>query len=333
MALLVCDGFDHYATADGLKKWNVFGTGVSINTTAGRRGGGALSLSDSTRFVAKTLPATYSTLYFGHAYNPGTISAGDLLHVMDGATVHCGLNVNVNGAIVAFRGTSATVLGTSANNTIVSGAYQYIECKVVIDDVAGEIVVRVNGVTVLSLTGVDTRNAGNPTANGYRVRGIGTTCLVDDHYVCDTSGSANNDFLGDVRIDTIYPNGAGTHQSWTPSTGTDHAALVDETAPNTTDYLTGGAAGSKETLTLQDLSVNGGILGVQVNAAVAKTDAGASTMKNLIRSGTTEANGAVFAPSTSYLYSSSIHETDPATGSAWLTAAINALEAGVEVVS
>lgn len=283
-----------------------------------------------------------SSFVLGFALKVNGLSSGPwtLAAALDGGTAQCSLLLNSDGSLSVVRGTGTAVTDGTSSQVIAAGTYYYIEWKFTIADAiaAGSCEVRINGAPVITVaTAQDLKVTANSSANQIR---IGHTSSMstrihdfDDLYICDQSGATLNDFLGDSRIDTIYPNGAGSHQSWTPSTGTDHAALVDETTPNTTDYLTGGAAGSKETATLQDLSVNGAILAVQVNAALAKTDAGACTTKNLIRSGTTEANGPVFAPSTSYLYSSSIHEIDPATGSAWLTAAINALEAGVEVVS
>ncbi|WP_407280618.1 hypothetical protein U5817_10060 [Aromatoleum evansii] len=336
MALLFMDGFDHYATADIVKKWSV-NNGATIEEGTGRRGGNALKSAAGSGFVSKTLPFSVGTLICGFAFSPITAGFSDrnMFELMDGATLHLALRHNASTGMISVL-LGSTVIATTTTSIAVASGYAYVEFKATIHDTTGAYELRINGVPALSASGIDTRNAGNASVNAVRIGNTGTNghiSLFDDFYACDSAGLTNNDFLGDVRIDTIFPNGAGTHQSWTPSTGTDHAALVDETAPNTTDYLTGGAAGTKETLGLQDLSVNGAILGIQVNNAVSKTDAGACTIKNLIRSGSSEASGQTFAPSTSYLYSSSIHEADPATGAAWLTAAINALEAGAEVVS
>jgi hypothetical protein len=339
MALLFCDGFDHYATADLTKKWTAAGSGATIGT-AGRDGSGNLATTAASAGWAGKSFASVAALVIGVRFKYTSISGNPrLMTLFDGVSQQCELKLNSDGTLSVLRNGTALTDGTSVVS-LVAGTYYYLEFKVTVANsiAADSCKVRVNGADVITVAaGQDLQSTANASVSQLRLgaeSGVNTAAMLfDDLYICDQSGATNNDFLGDVRIDVVFPNGAGTHQSWTPSTGTDHAALIDETAPNTTDYLTGGAAGSKETSTLQDLSVNGAILAVQVNAALAKTDAGACTTKNLIRSGTTEANGAVFAPSTSYLYSSSIHESDPATGAAWLTSAINALEAGVEVVS
>lgn len=341
MALLFMDGFDHYATSDISKKWSAAGGSTTIEAGSGRRGGGCMRSTSTSPSATKNFGATNSFVA-GFAFRTNGLTSGPwtIAALLDSGTVQCSLVINTDGSLSVVRGTATAVTAGTSAPVITIDTYYFIEWKITISDAipAGSCEVRVNGAAVLTVAaGQDLKATANATANQFRLSQAGTLSTrvqdFDDFYLCDQAGSSNNDFLGDVRIDTIYPNASGTHQAWTTSTGTDHASLVDEATPNTTDYLTGSAAGSKETLGLQDLSINGAILGVQVNNAVSKTDAGACTIKNLIRSGSTESSGPTYAPSTSYLYSSSIHEADPATGAAWLTAAINALEAGAEVVS
>ena len=100
----------------------------------------------------------------------------------------------------------------------------------------------------------------------------------DDLYVCDSAGSTNNGFLGDCRIDTIYPSGAGNYTQFTPSTGSNYTC-VDETAPNTTDYVDGATVGDRDSYALGNLSALSSqtVYGVQVNAAILKDDAGSKS--------------------------------------------------------
>jgi hypothetical protein len=335
MALLFVDGADHYATADGLKKWNAFGTGVTINSSAGRRGGGAIALAGSTRFVDKQLPSNYATLIVGYAFDAGGGSNTAMLKILDGATIHVALFLTAANAIAAYRGDLTTLLGTSANGVVPVSGYFYIEAKVLISDTVGTVTVRVNGVAVLTLTGLDTRNAGNASATGFRIMGTSATSLVDDIYANDTSGGApQNDFLGDCRIDTLFPNADGSNSAWTPSTGTDHYALVDESTPNTTDYVETSGVGNKDTWNFQNLSaITGTIYGVQVSSAALKDDAGARSIANTVKSGATNADGATQALSTSQLYYMDIWATDPNTAAAWTEANVNAAEFGVKLAA
>lgn len=334
MSLLFIDGFDHYATADGLKKWNAFGTGVSIASSSGRRGGGALNLNGSTRFVDKTLAATYSTLIAGFAMDVLGGNGGAFLKLLDGSTVHVSLVLTATNAIAAYRGDVATLLGTSANAVVPASGYCYVEAKVLISDTVGTVDVKVNGVSVLSLSSQDTRNAGNASVTGFRLIGESAGSNFDDLYVCDTSGSTNNGFLGDCRIDTIYPNGAGNYTQFTPSTGSNYTC-VDETAPNTTDYVDGSTVGDRDSYAMGNLSALASqtVYGVQVNAAILKDDAGSKSAATFVRSSSTNGDGAGTALGTSQVYISQVFETDPNGSIAWTESSVNAMEAGVKVTA
>ncbi len=74
-------------------------------------------------------------------------------------------------------------------------------------------------------------------------------------------------------------------------------------------------------------------MAVQVATAARKDDAGSRSLRALIRSGATTANGATRVLGTSYALYDDRFETDPATGTAWTKAGVDALEAGVEVTA
>ena len=338
MALLFMDGFDHYGFNEIPRKWTARDSSSSyandIKATSGRRGGGAFFIGSSGG-IYKAIPARQSLVLGVAIYPtelPGTGGGQPLFELRDGSSQQLYVFFDTAGKLRIYRG-GGVLLATSVDPLPIL-TWSYVEFKASIDNASGSYELRVNGAAWLAAGGVDTQNTANAFAN-YVCLGItganDANVYYDDFYLCDTSGAANNDFLGDVRIDVLAPNGPGTYQDWTPSTGTDHAALVDETSPNSTDYLTGETPGAKETLTLGDLPAQGSVVAVQVCNYLAKTDAGAAKARNLIRSGTTDAYGAEAALSTSYVYSVSVHETDPATGNAWSTAAVNALEVGVEV--
>lgn len=335
MALIFCDGFDHYATADGTKKWNTFGTGVSIQATSGRRSLGCMQFSGNTRFADKTLPSSYQTLIVGFALDAAAGNTTDIMRFLDGATVHTGLFLTANNAISAFRGSNATVLGTSANNVVPASGFCYVEVKTKIDDTTGTVEVKVNGASVLSLTGQDTRNGGNASVTGISFRGIVNTSKVDDLYVCDTSGSTNNDFLGDIRVDTLFPTSDGNYTQFTPSTGTSHYQLVDESTPNTTDYNDGSTVGDRDSYGMGDLSAltSSTVYGVQVSVAINKDDAGSKSAATFVRSSGTNGDGSSVALGTSQVIVTQVFEQNPNGPAAWTDTTVNAAEVGVKVTA
>lgn len=346
MALLFVDGFDHYATADLVKKWTAIGVSgyQSISPAAGRRGGGALYLVSSTSpggYVHRNVPPS-STLIVGFAYQFLERYYGSTLLVLrEGALSHIHIGIDSQNTIYAAREqpkSTPTVLGTSPY-VLQAGQWIYLEVRATVHDTNGAITVRVNGENVLNLSGIDTRNGGTGVIDqimlGYTDAWLGAAKgYWDDLYVCDTTGTINNDFLGDCRVDTLFPNADGTYTDLTPSTGTSHYALVDETAPNATDFNSSGTVGARDSYAFQDLQALASqtVYGVQVNAALHKDDAGSRSAAPFARSGTTNVDGAGVALSTSQTYVSQVFETKPG-GGAWTEANVNAAEFGVTVTA
>lgn len=343
------DGCDHYDTDTVVgTKYVSKASFAVVATSGGRFGGGALkrgiaSLAGGAFNAA--FPAA-NALVVGCAYYFTALTANAIVwRLLSGGTSQLGVFVNTDGSLEVRRGSNAGAAvtgGLSAAGILSSGAWYHIECKVKLDDSipAGSCEVRVNGATVLTVaTGQDLNNAGGNVADGISVlpgyTGYGhNNDSVDDIVVMDQSGSELNDWLGDVRIETIYPNGVGTHQDWSPSEGSNHAAVVDEAPPNTTDYIYSDTPSEKDTSALGNLGVTlSDIYAVQVNSYAAKDGAGDISIRNLIRSDGEDEAGAPAALSSSWLGARSIHTKDPATDAAWSQSAVNALEAGVEVVA
>lgn len=330
MALLFCDGFDHYATADGSKKWNTFGG--TIEASNGRRGTGNMASSSSA--CRKTLASNYATLVVGVAVSfTNTTNAVNFIRLMDGASVQVGVQLNVGGTLQVER--NGTLLGSASALSLTSATYYYVEFMATINDSTGSYEVKVNGSSVLSASSQDTKNTANAYANALQLSGASAnSAKFDDLYVCDNSGSAPlNTFLGDCRIDTLLPNADGTYTDFTPSTGSDHYAVVDESTPNTTDYNSSSTAGHKDSYNMQNLAaITGTIYAIQTSGAVAKDDAGARSIKVGVRSSSTDSVDAGTALSTAQIYYIKISETDPATATAWTESGVNAAQALFEVV-
>ena len=341
MSLLFMDGFDHYTTANLSKKGWAAGSSVNIATTAGRRGSGCLRGGGSTGYAASRtfLPCSTLVVGFAFAYTAGGGNVSDmLLQLIDLGYGQVNIYLNSDGTLSVRRGT--TVLATSARSLIRDGAhFNYVEFKATIHNTAGAYELRVNGETWASASNVNTRSTANNSVNGVFFSFSGgltnNAGIYDDLYICDSAGTTNNDFLGDVRIDTIYPTSDGTYSQFAPSTGTDHYSLVDETTPNATDYVDGLTVGQIDSYGMGDLSPIASqiVYGVQVNTAALKDDAGAKGVATMVRSGSTDAEGASAALGTSQMYVSQIYETNPNGSVAWTEATVNAMEAGVKVTA
>lgn len=346
MSLLFIDGFDHYATAQlTAKGWTIDAGIPVIAGGSARTGTGGVTIPNNSAIKRGVAAGdTHATLIAGCALNPSTLATGMRLFGFygdAGATTHVSIEVSTTGAIVARRGTNAgTVLGTSSAGVVTAGAFNYVEVLVTLHDTTGVVTVKVNGATVLNLTGQDTKNAGTATVLDAILIGrtssvSADSAAVDDFYLCNGAGSApTNTFLGDVRVRTLSPDGNGNSSQLVGSDGnsTNNYQLVDESPPDTADYVGSVTAGDKDTYTFGNLTeLTGTVFGVQRATYAAKTDAGAKSIAHVTRSAGTDYDSADMALSTSAAYALSMREQDPATSAAWAIAAVNAAEYGVKV--
>jgi len=341
MTLLFVDGFDHYATADIEKKWNTKNNTPTI-TANGRRSGGSFRTTGNSQYVQKTFPTT-SSWVIGFAFTCAALptNAQGLAVLLDAGTVQCDLRLNIDGTLSVTRSGTAVTGGTSSN-AIAINTWYYIEWKVTIADSisANSCKVRVNGVDWLTVaTSQDLKSTANASASqlrlGMSTAGAPSSTDFDDLYVCNQSGSTNNDFLGDCRIDTLYPNGDGNYSDFTPSTGSTHYTLVDEVTPNTSDYNDGGTVGHRDSYAFGNLAAitSQTVYAVQVNAAILKDDAGSKSAATFARSVATNTDGAGTALGTSQTYVSQVFEQDPNAAAAWTESTVNAAEFGVIVTA
>jgi hypothetical protein len=75
------------------------------------------------------------------------------------------------------------------------------------------------------------------------------------------------------------------------------------------------------------------ILALQLATVARKDDAGSRSLRAVLRSDAVTATGATRSLATSYVLYDDPFDTDPATGGNWTRGAVDALEAGVEVVA
>ena len=272
----------------------LIGVDSSIVTGRGGRGGAWDSGGNSgNRLNAPVMRdgAVESEYIMGYAVKtPATLQNNvKFLSVDLGSQIQLAVRVNSDGSITARRGDSVT-LGTSPTGLFTTSTWYHFEFKIVLDNSVGSIEFRINGVTVWELTGVDTRFDDEGTWDGFRMFQIGDNTVYDDIYICDGVGTTNNDFLGDVVVETLFPVSDGDLTDWTTSTGNDHTALIDD-APFTAvideaDYVQSNGANALELFNYDALSAEAQgqrIYGVQVGSFARLTDFVARDMKNVTR--------------------------------------------------
>lgn len=347
MAILFIDGFDSYGPE-----------GQNISTICGsyldNTGGGSVISRNITRFgVGFSLAAidgnTYNSMVKALFPDKGVATVGaavikqaaGAIQVMafadsGAADFQVGLQYNAGNQLVVRRGnaTGGTVLATGTRVASLS-EWNYIEMRVGIHATTGFVEVRVNNITDILVTGVNTKNTANSVVNRVCMGGgNGYAILFDDMYVTDET-TPNSGFLGDCRVQTLLPDGSGQNSAWSVSGATSGWQCVDDTAAQVngtysdTDFVYGSGTGIKFECTMSNLSgTSPTVFGIAVSNVSKKGDAGARTCQNLIYTNNAEASGAAYNLSTSYINYTDLFNTNPVTASSWTPTDINNLQVG-----
>lgn len=338
MALLWLEGFDYTnSTGDLLDRYPAPGGGTNLNfqTTGGRRGSRGL-LFGSTSFLSKALVPGDKRCIIGAAYKLGTAAAMNIFQIVDtGSVIHLELAYQSDGSLVLRRGSGGTVLATSAAGVVnYAAGFFYVELNAYIDDTVGSYAVQVDGVAVsgMSATNVDTRNAGVDGWGRVIWQGNGTVNpVLDDLYVCDGTGSSNNTFLGDTRVDAWYPSGTGSSSMSTPVNGANVAATIDETPVATApdDYNQLVNVNDYDLVNLGNLNAGQVPYGMEVFALARKADAGIGNIQMLVRySGVDYPGSAVGLDVSNKYLPRVIFSRLPDNSGPWTEAAFNGIEVG-----
>ncbi len=348
--LLWIDGFDNFGTVEDAapsptgivaRKYPVYNEGsTKIAVCVGRLGGYGIYINwDTTVYFSPGNLTTNATMIVGFAFKiSGAINNNSqFLGLYDGANRGVNFRIRTDGEINVYR--YDTLLGTTSGANIGVGAWRYIEVKVVSHDTTGSVVVKVDRDTKLSLTNIDTKVSTNEYHTTFRFTGVAggsgssRAVRIDDLYCLDGSGSANNNFLGNVRVDTIRPDAAGDSTQLTPSAGSNYECVDEEVCDDDSTYVE-SATDTHKDLYGTDAAVSGDIFGVQVNTDCRETDATSFDIKTVCKSSTTESDDAGQAiGSTDYLTRTRILEQDPHTSAAWLAAGVNSAQFGLKVVA
>ena len=338
MALLFMDGFD---VADYGAKYTIINSGGGYTSTTSTRFGSGRAVQrsyNSTGELWRTVPAATTVICgFAFMYTNNYTGFPASLLVLSGdnsVTDHISIVTgDTPNTLWARRG--STTLFTATN--IAVNVWHHLELKVTMSATAGSVELRIDGVPVGMFSG-NTKNGGtNSTIDTVKLGGSGNNTSItitrDDLYVLDDTGAAPyNNFLGDVRVYSLSPTGAGSSTQWTPDAGSNYAE-VNEIPYSAANYVQSNTSGQRDTYALADLPAGGvtTIYGVQNNIIAKRTDAGAIAVKPVLKSGATIAYGTGVSLPTSDMILTDVRAIDPATSAPWTISGVNALEAGMEV--
>jgi hypothetical protein len=225
-----------------------------------------------------------------------------------------------------------------------AGAYQHFEHYLKVHDTLGAYELRVDEVTVVNLTGIDTDHYGVgevsqvavglsfDDGNGGAFAGSATVDMADC-YVNDTDsdGSACDTFVGDCKSAWFSVNADTAQADFTKSTGSVGYSLLNEEPANDADFITTASTTARSDFGLENGASNmSEILTVRPAVRAMKDDAGTASIAPSMESGGTKATVTDQPITTAFAYYDRNVPLDPDTGVPWTPAGYNASEEVVE---
>ncbi len=348
MALLWVDGFDSYGTGtsqvpDAILGWRYQGAAIDYNQLSDPRvvGNGRGLKTDYSSWTLTPKLTENRTLIVGFGfYLQQGASSGLLLEFWNrqNRSVHLKLR-GYAGEIDVYGGPSEyqNYLGTTSGARLGFQRWSYIEVKVYCDSAAGTVDIHADGQSVLSLSGVNTQRISENFHDRIAILpdvGSNYVHFIDDFYLCDGSGTVNNDLLGPCKVAPLRPEADVTgEKDWILSSGTDHYALVDEIEANEdTDYVESDTVDDQDLWEYEDTPTEiGTIHGIQICTDCRITDAEVFDLKIPAKLGATTSEGSgQRIGSTQYLSALRVMETDPDTNP-WTDDNLDDAQFGVKV--
>jgi hypothetical protein len=265
-----------------------------------------------------------------------------MCQIFSNATAHLTIYPNASGFIELRLGTTAGTIVATSTDSISADTWYHIKITWTIHDSTGSVEVFVNGTKTdwIDYSG-DTRNGTPSTWDRVSLYGSGgITSFFKDFILIDgdTSTDPENvvtDVTGTPVVGCVWPEtGDGTHADWTPSSGSDNGAMVDETNQDgDTTYNESTTAGHIDTFNFPALSVTGSILGVQITNTVRKTDAGSRTIAAAAYLSSSDYSGGNANIDQAYFMYSKVWAQNPDTSADWAIAEIDAGEFGINLIA
>ena len=341
--LLWIDGFDHYgSTANRLLEGAYAGASqVTLSNLNPRTGARHARIQGGFETgLRRVFGADKTVVGIGHAFLipslPTDSTSVCLASPRNNANaIQCSITVTSTGQLVVTDGNMDGPVLATGPVSVVPGSYQHFECRLTLEGTTLSVEARLNGVTVLNASGLEVTVPG-PMAqvligcSGQGTFGFPAFMAVDDLYAWDGEGTANNDFVGDKKVYTAFPTSDGAEQEWTPSVGSDGFAMLDNVPPqDAIEFLSaeiGGSGGERSSFGIDDFPAEiVSIAGLMTATRFWKTDAGDARTVVSVVSDAVEEPGAEHALSISPRWYHDVFEVDPATGTPWTLADVNAV--------
>ena len=312
-------------------------SGSAINTSVKRSGAASLlqGKANTLNYATPDLAEAYIRVAVNVASYSGTVPYFQM-QWRHGTTVLGGLAVRPDlSASYLLVSTSNVVSGIVP---IATGSWYMIEVYVKIDDAAGVLSLKVEGIADGTYNG-DTKPGADAHFDNLQffsgVAGVGSnvSVYIDDIGLNDTAGGVDDSWLGDGRIIVIKPDGDTATLELTPSAAVAHNTLVDDIpADGDSTYVEGSVDDEED---IYDLAACGlvDVIITRIWTEARARDTGASGKSVALitkASGGAEVSGGDVVLSSAY--NTKVLGTEelvnPVDAGAWEVADIDALQGG-----
>ncbi|WP_439816230.1 hypothetical protein [Zavarzinia sp. CC-PAN008] len=336
MTILWADSFDHYGlnADDALRSgWNTFDRPVSA--ALARTGSQAVRIAPSSTLwlrLKRAFDAPRTTIVMAAAYRfdqaPTNGTRTQVHGFMDSNGDQQGVLTLSTAGFLDYRvGDSNAAVVATSSAPVTFATWQHVELRLAVANSSGAVEVRLNGQTVLSYSGDTQATAHADILEWFTSVNAGSAAAfhVDDVV-------AATDWVGDLRVHTLFPAGDTVQADFVPDSGTTGFSRIREAAPDgDASFVASDSAGAVSLFALDAPPAGiGAIAAVIVDVEARKTDAGACTFRSGLRSGVAVAHGSAHAPDTTYGGHEAVFASDPATGAPWTRSALAAAQLRLE---
>lgn len=355
MANLWCDGLaryggtiSHMLNGSSGQAWAETNAAFALTSANPRTGTHCLRETDGTLSASqrarRVFGAALTEVFFGYALycealpseDPGTGGVGNFLARFSDTSnnTQISLYLGTDGRLALYRGTGTGTLLGASTPIIGAGAYQHLEMYAKAGNgTAGAFEVRVDEVTKLNLTGIDTVLSANVEFSqvqfGHDNLGSTMAGYIDraDFFANDTTsdGSGCDTWIGDVKSGVLMVNADTAQADFTKSTGSVGYTLLDEKPPNDSDYIETASSTAESDFELENGPASlSEILTCRPFIRALKDDAGTCTIAPSMISNSVKATVSDQPLTTAAAYYDSNVPVNPNTGVPWTPSELNA---------
>lgn len=349
MAFIFADSFDFYNNNDGAAQlvqggWTSW-SGGSPTSGVNRFGvGSSLSVTNSDRVWKNFTSPTTNTVFIAvstlRGYGFGGAETTQYVTLYENLTPQVSICWNGLGSIVVRRGNhnNGDVI-TEFLNAYEPGIWHHWQIKVVLDTTVGSVAIRQDGAPSDThiVENVNTMSTFSNYADAVYIGADNTIYwnhqYFDDFLIFDDSGSAPNNWPGDVRSIPLSPIANGSSTNFTPQSGSNYNMVSEQQVDGDATFNYSGVPGAMDLFQTQQLTATPEtIYALTIKVVARKSD-------TAYRSGATvlKVNGHLEVGHTKILSSTyngivDTYINNPSNGIPWTFNDVNSIETGYTVI-